>query len=184
MWCQLKGTVFRRPAADDLSSQLRLYAANSILLNHTDHRQRSTPNHSWQTCKHRHSPFPKLTLTQSLCLCFLKWREGTIPCPGVSYILDVDYNVTMQSMRSQNTCYSGPMLVTYASYLISVMLYSVLAVTLTGLRPPTSLSRGPASIRLSGCYVCYVLIYDERRSIFLMPWVFSCQLESLRCFAA
>ena len=168
MCCQLKGTVFRRPAADDLRSQLRPYAANSILLNHTDPRQTSTSNHSWQTCEHRHYPFPKLIVMPSLCLCSLTWREGTIPCPGVSYVLDVAYNVTMQSMRSQNTCYSGPMLVIYASYLISVIPYSVLAVILTGLRPPTSLSRGPASIPLRGCYVCYVLIYHERRSTFLM----------------
>lgn len=122
MCCQLRGTVFRRPAADDLSSQLRPYAANSILLNHTDLRQTSTPNHSRQTCEHHHYPFPKLIVMQRLCSCSLTWREGTIPCPGVSYVLDVAYIVTMRSMRSQNTCYSGPMLVTYASYLISAML--------------------------------------------------------------
>ena len=168
MCCQLKGTVFRRPAADDLSSQFRPYAANSILLNHTDLRQTSTPNHSWQTCEHRHYSFPKLIVMQRLCSCSLTWREGTIPCPGVSYVHDVAYIVTMRSMRSQNTCYSGRLLVIYASYLTSVMLYSVFAVILAGLRPPTSLSRGPASIPLCGCYVCYVLIYNECRSIFLM----------------
>ena len=85
---------------------------------------------------------------QSLCLCSLTLREGTIPCLGVSYVLDVAYNVTMQSLRSQNTCYLGPMLVVYASYLIYVWLYSVLAGILRGFRPPTSLSRGSTKIRL------------------------------------
>lgn len=83
-------------------------------------------------------------------------------------MVDVAYCVRMQTMRSQYTCYSGPTLVTYGSYLIAIMLYSVLAVILAGLRPPSSLSRGPARILLCACCVSYVLIYYERRSIFLM----------------
>lgn len=164
MCCQLKGTVFRRPAADVLSSQLRPTPPTAPCKSYGSSSNKH-PNHLWQTC---HYPFPRLIMMQSLCLCSLTWREGTIPCPGVSYVLDVAYNVTMESMRDQNTWYSGPMLVFCASYLISVMPCSVLAVILTGLRPPTLLSRDLASIPLCECYVCYVLIYHERRSIFLM----------------
>ena len=168
MCCQLKGTVFRRPAADDLSSQLRPYAANSIWLSHSDLRQTSTPNHSWQTCEHRHCPFPKLIVMHSLCLCSLTWREGTYSMPRC-------FIRTRYSLQCYNAIHAQPKYllfrpnaITYASYLISIMLHPVLAVILTGLRPPTSLSRGPTSIPLCGCYVCSVLIYHERRSIFLM----------------
>lgn len=72
MSCQLKGSVFRRPAADDLSSQLRPYAANNIVLIIPVFVKQAPLTTHGKRASIATTLSPKMTPVQTLCLCFLR----------------------------------------------------------------------------------------------------------------